>query len=58
MVNIVVDHGQRDEDGENSDQREGHGRVGHEAVGLLSSVGLEHVGVLSSFFQNNKKSLP
>lgn len=58
MVDVIVDHGQRDEDRENSDQREGHSRIGDEPIGLLSSIGLEHVAL---FFllpnQNLKKSL-
>jgi hypothetical protein len=38
MVHVVVDHGQRDEHGQDRHQREGDCRIGNEAVGLLTSV--------------------
>ena len=34
VVDVVVDHWQGDAHSQNGDDREGHGRVGHEAVSL------------------------
>jgi len=51
MVDVVVDHGQRDEHGQDRHQREGDCRVGDEAVGLLTSIRIAHFlfALLSSF---------
>lgn len=43
VVDVVVDHGEGHNDGENSDDREGHGRVGHEFVGPHAAVRLHFV---------------
>jgi hypothetical protein len=40
MVDIVVDHGESDADGQNSHQGEGDGGVGHEFVGLFAVIGI------------------
>jgi len=44
VVHIVVDHGQGDAHGQNGDDREGHGRVGHETIGLDTMLKIHDEG--------------